>query len=95
MLLAASKAVVSLAFDCYGVMQYTSGVFDGQCTTEMNHAVDIVGYGLDAPSGKLFWLMRNSWGSSWGDQGYFKLIRQPGTTSAICGMDQRPYYPTF
>jgi len=36
------------------------------------HAVCIVGYGKD-PSGKLFWIIRNSWGSDWGDLGFFKV----------------------
>lgn len=36
------------------------------------HAVDIVGWGMDS-NGTFYWIMRNSWGIAWGDQGYFKI----------------------
>lgn len=38
------------------------------------HAVEIVGWG-DDKSGKLYWIVKNSWGLDWGDGGYFKMIR--------------------
>eukprot|EP00823_Brevimastigomonas_motovehiculus_P005018 TRINITY_DN346_c0_g1_i1.p1 TRINITY_DN346_c0_g1~~TRINITY_DN346_c0_g1_i1.p1 ORF type:complete len:534 (+),score=105.32 TRINITY_DN346_c0_g1_i1:37-1638(+) len=40
-----------------------------------NHAVGIVGWGVDAAKAQKYWIVRNSWGSSWGEQGYFKVIR--------------------
>jgi C1A family cysteine protease len=95
LLQAASVSVITLALDAYGIMSYTGGVFNGQCSNEMNHAVNVVGYGTDAQSKQPFWLMRNSWGSSWGENGYFRLIRDQNPGTGICGMRQRPYYPTF
>lgn len=91
----ASKAVITLALDAYGIMQYKSGVFDGSCGTQMNHAVNVVGYGTDSASGQGYWLMRNSWGASWGEDGYFRLIRDGRAGMGICGMRQRAYYPLF
>ena len=43
-----------------------------------DHWVTIVGYGTDAASGKDYWLVKNSWGSSWGDSGYARIERAPG-----------------
>ena len=90
---AAAKTSVTLAADAYGFMNYQSGVFDGNCGTQMNHAINIVGYGVDSASGKKYWLMRNSWGPSWGENGYFKMIKVEQDGMGWCGMYQRPYYP--
>ena len=45
-----------------------------QCTTRVNHAILIVGFGTDIKYGP-YWLVRNDWGHSWGDKGYFKIRR--------------------
>jgi C1A family cysteine protease len=93
LLSAAATSVITLALDAQGIMRYQSGVFDGTCGIQMNHAVNVVGYGTDAASGNGYWLMRNSWGSNWGESGYFRLIRDGRAGSGICGMRQRAYYP--
>ena len=54
----------------------------------MDHAVLVVGYGYDAPSGKEYWLVKNSWNTTWGDQGYIKLAIVDG--AGICGVQQQP-----
>jgi cathepsin L len=49
---------------------YKSGVFyDRRCTTKINHAILVVGYGTDSRTKKDFWLIKNSYGRSWGDNG--------------------------
>jgi C1A family cysteine protease len=54
---------------------YKSGVFD-QCTsTKCNHAVTVVGWGNE--NGKDFWLIKNSWGSNWGANGFMKVKKMP------------------
>ena len=59
---------------------YASGVFDGCTSTSENHAVTVVGYGTE--DGLDYWLVKNSWGTNWGDNGYIKIARG----SSECGI---------
>lgn len=67
---------------------YRGGVFDG-CSDDpdLNHAVQLVGYGQDQRTMELYWLIRNSWGTSWGENGYMRLKRDPFPN---CGTDNKP-----
>merc|ERR1712061_54511 len=57
----------------------------------INHLVQLVGYGTDADSGLDYWLVRNSWGSGWGEDGYIRLIRE---ATPPCGEDPFPLVGT-
>jgi len=71
---------------------YTSGILDSEkCGIKLDHAVVVVGYGSDA--GQDYWIVRNSWGSSWGDEGYIKIAAVEG--AGICGIQSRPVYPAI
>ena len=61
----------------------------------MNHAVLIVGYGIDDATGLDYWLLRNSWNTTWGDQGYVKIKLQEFATMGfgICGVTYLLVYP--
>jgi KDEL-tailed cysteine endopeptidase len=73
--------------------QYKSGVLDSQlCGTQLDHAITAVGYGTDSKTGKDYYLVRNSWGASWGDQGYIKIAAVDGV--GICGIQQVSVYPS-
>ena len=72
---------------------YTSGVLDStECGTQLDHAVLAVGYGTDSTTGLPYWLVKNSWSSSWGDQGYIRLAQVAG--EGICGVQMGPAFPT-
>ena len=64
---------------------YKSGVYNQPDCTNMDHAVLLVGYGTENVNGKDidYWLIKNSWGTSWGEYGYMKLERNNGN---MCGV---------
>jgi len=70
---------------------YESGVFDGcnQTNPDIDHAVVLVGYGHDFESGNDYWLVRNSWTPSWGENGYIRILRTDYEASR-CGIDLNP-----
>ena len=51
---------------------YTSGIFNAStCGTNLDHATNVVGWGTSGTTD--YWIMRNSWGTSWGEKGYMQL----------------------
>ncbi|EAZ11800.1 hypothetical protein OsJ_01674 [Oryza sativa Japonica Group] len=73
---------------------YKSGVFPGPCGASSNHAVTLVGYCQDGASGKKYWVAKNSWGKTWGQQGYILLEKDVLQPHGTCGLAVSPFYPT-
>ncbi|KAJ4794632.1 hypothetical protein LUZ62_045878 [Rhynchospora pubera] len=67
------------------------GIYDGPCGVQLDHAVTIVGYGEN--KGKKYWTAKNSWGKSWGDNGYIYLAKDVHEISGMCGLATHGYYP--
>ena len=62
------------------------------CGTNLDHGVLTVGYGEE--NGVKYWLVKNSWSESWGDNGYVKIERSDSTNDpGICGIAMQPSYP--
>ncbi len=91
---AVAQQPVSVAVDAESWQFYSGGVLtDASCGTSLDHGVLAVGYGSD--SGQDFWKVKNSWGGSWGEEGYIRLGRGSGSGNAgICGIAMDPSYPT-
>lgn len=71
---------------------YTGGVITSEeCGTNLDHAVLAVGYGTDW-NGVDYWLVKNSWGTSWGEAGYVRLGTNSTNKMGICGVLTRPVY---
>jgi len=79
---------VAIEADQAGFQMYKSGVFCGTCGTTLDHGVLTVGYGTDSVGGA-YWKVKNSWGTSWGEQGYIRMCRN----SDKCGIANEPSYP--
>ncbi|KAK9073558.1 hypothetical protein SSX86_007882 [Deinandra increscens subsp. villosa] len=75
----------------HGLQFYSEGVYTGDCGTEPNHGVGIVGYGV-SKDGIKFWTVKNSWGPEWGEKGYIHLqrgVRKEG----LCGIAMNANIP--
>ena len=83
---------VSVAFQVIsGFSAYKSGIYTtDQCKNgpmDVNHAVLAVGFGSE--NGMDYWIIKNSWGAAWGDNGYFKMQRNVN----MCGIQNCNSYP--
>lgn len=80
-----SQGVCDVAIDAsnWSFQLYSGGIYDESACSSVNldHAVGLVGYGTE--NGVDYWIIRNSWGSSWGEKGYIRMIRNK---SNQCGV---------
>jgi KDEL-tailed cysteine endopeptidase len=90
---AMQPVAVALAASGLPFQLYKSGVFDGPCSTQLDHGMLAVGFGVDAESGKPYWLLKNSWGTVWGEAGYMKLAMGAPGAEGLCGVAMLPSFP--
>eukprot|EP00040_Diaphanoeca_grandis_P013980 m.70690 g.70690 ORF g.70690 m.70690 type:complete len:438 (-) comp24260_c0_seq4:207-1520(-) len=80
---------VAIEADQATFQHYRSGVISDNCGTQLNHAVLVVGFTPD------YWILKNSWGTDWGEQGYFRIARDSPVNGnkGVCGIAMTPSYP--
>ncbi len=91
---AVANQPVSVAIEAGGreFQLYQSGIFTGRCGTALDHGVAAVGYGTE--NGVDYWIVRNSWGVSWGEEGYLRMERSlANTATGKCGIAMEASYP--
>ena len=97
---AVAKQPVSVAIeaDTRYFQMYAGGVLtSAECGTNLDHGVLVVGYGQEGEtdSSTDYWLVKNSWGDGWGEDGYIKIGRSDATDDAgICGIAMIPSFPS-
>jgi len=86
---ALNKGPVSIAIeaDQSGFQRYSGGIFSGTCGTNLDHGVLTVGFTEN------YWIVKNSWGASWGLSGYIRMGRTADSQGGQCGMLMSASYP--
>ncbi|XP_031268246.1 senescence-specific cysteine protease SAG39-like [Pistacia vera] len=73
---------------------YKSGVFKGNCGTNLDHGVTAIGYGTES-DGTKYQLVKNSWGTEWGEDGFMRIQRDVEAEEGLCGLAIAPSYPSL
>lgn len=94
----AAKNVITAAIDISGAQFYKGGVFTGPCTTTVNQGVIITGAGFDSGSSLNFWLLVNTWGPGWGENGTMRIARftvDGNPSYSSCGLNMYANFPYY
>jgi len=74
-------------------MNYSSGIITrhDKCPTNIDHAILAVGWGTEGDT--RYYIVRNSWGTSWGEDGFVRI--ETSGNLGVCGINQYVYYPVL
>ena len=95
---AVSRQPVSVAIQAnqQSFQLYKQGIYnDPDCGDYLDHGVLVVGYGHDKKYKMKYWIIKNSWGSSWGENGYMRMIKNSNVSEGLCGIAMDPSYPVI
>uniref|UniRef100_A0A0D3HA44 Cysteine proteinase n=1 Tax=Oryza barthii TaxID=65489 RepID=A0A0D3HA44_9ORYZ len=80
------RAPVAVSIEATQSLQlYKEGVYSGPCGTTVNHGVLVVGYGVTRDNIK-YWIIKNSWGKDWGNNGFGRMKRDVIAKEGLCGI---------
>jgi len=88
-LLAKGPVAVAVAVNGY---RYSTGIFKENCTPQINHAVTLIGYVLKGKCAPAHYIIRNSWGATWSEQGNMRII-DDDTNNRSCNIGRFGYQP--
>ena len=89
--IAVGPTSVTVEADKLVFQMYMKGIFNSEkCGTELDHAITAVGFGTE--DGQDYYIVRNSWGAQWGEEGYIRIAAVEG--KGICGIQQVSLFPT-
>ena len=90
---------VAIEADQNSFQFYSDGILPAyKCGTKLDHGVLAVGYGIDTEKKMKYWIIKNSWGENWGNNGYIKLEKEPKKKHrkkihSACGIAKAASYP--
>ncbi len=85
---------VAIQANTRSFQMYSSGIYsDLSCGNQLDHGVLIVGYGYDLFHDMEYWIVKNSWGPRWGEDGYIRMERNIQDSSGLCGIAMQPSIP--
>lgn len=64
------------------------------CTGRIDHVAAIVGYGVDRPTGTPYWILKNSYGTAWRDNGFIRIAMKSDGDKSDCKIREHVYYVT-
>jgi C1A family cysteine protease len=83
---------VAIEADRLAFQFYSKGILDGTaCGQNLDHGVTAVGFGVE--NGKEYFIVRNSWGASWGESGYIRIAKNDSVKGGVCGIALAASYP--
>mmetsp|Transcript_62028 Transcript_62028/g.192559 ORF Transcript_62028/g.192559 Transcript_62028/m.192559 type:complete len:480 (-) Transcript_62028:104-1543(-) len=88
---AKQPVAVAIEADQAAFQLYHGGILTKECGKKLDHGVLLVGYGTE--DGVDYWKVKNSWGASWGEQGYVRIERNASKKHGECGINSSPSYP--
>jgi len=73
---------------------YSRGILNtDKCGIDADHGIAIVGWGKDEINRIDYWIVKNTWGTGWGEQGYVRIGIYEG--AGVCGIQQVAFYPNY